>query len=455
METTLPRNLETLVEDLKPRNFSKKGRIWIAVLVLICLNGLISYYFQLRDGLGVTGMTDYVSWGIYISNFVFFVAVSLVGSLISAILRLSRASWSIPIARVSEIIAVASITFAGIIIVVDMGRPERLWTLLVYGRIQSPIIWDVIVVTTYLVMSILLLYLPLIPDYALLRDRATSERDRKVYSFFSLNFKDTPEQRNLIDRSVFALSILVIPVALGIHTVTSWLFATTLRAGWNSTNMGPYFVAGAFMVGAAAVIIIMYVLRQTYTSGENKRMEKYYSDKLFDNMGKLLVLLSLIYLYFNINEYLTPAFKMMEGERHVLEDLFAGEFAGMFWGTQIVGMVIPIIILLFPKGRKPLSLFIVSIIVVVGAWFKRYLIVIPTLFHPYLPIEMNELPQTVRYIPTYHEWSITLASLAGAMLLATILIRFIPPVGIDEMAEVAEKEEEKRKFYEQTKFASK
>ena len=193
--------------------------------------------------------------------------------------------------------------------------------------------------------------------------------------------------------------------------------------------MGPYFVAGAFMVGAAAVIVMMFIVRKTY------RMEKYFTDDLFDKMGKLLVLLSLIYMYFNINEYLTPAFKMMEGESRVLEDLFTGEFAGMFWGAQIIGMVIPIFILMFKKGRKPIPIFLVSIIVVVGAWFKRYLIVIPTLFHPYLPIEMNEFPQQVRYIPTYHEWSITIASLAGAMLIASLLIRFIPPVGIDEVAE--------------------
>jgi len=426
---TVEKKLDDLVNELKPRRLGWKGRFWITVLGLICLNGLISYYHQLRDGLGVTAMSDYVSWGIYISNFVFFVAVSLVGSLISAILRLSNANWSIPLARIAEIIAVASITFAGLIIIVDMGRPERLWTLFVYGRIQSPIVWDVMVVSTYLVMSILLLYLPLIPDYALLRDRSTSKYARRFYTVFSLNFKNDPRQRKLLNKSIRHLSILIIPVALGIHTVTSWLFSTTLRAGWNSTNMGPYFVAGAFMVGAAAVIAVMFVVRKTY------RMEKYFTDELFNKMGKLLVLLSLIYLYFNINEYLTPAFKMMEGEKHVLEDLFAGEFAGMFWSTQIIGMVIPIIILTFKKGRKPLPMFLVSIVVVVGAWFKRYLIVIPTLFHPYLPIEMNELPQQVRYIPTYHEWSITIASLAGAMLIASLLIRFIPPIGIDELAE--------------------
>jgi molybdopterin-containing oxidoreductase family membrane subunit len=223
---------------------------------------------------------------------------------------------------------------------------------------------------------------------------------------------------------------LIIPVALGIHTVTSWLFASTLRGGWNSTNLGPYFVAGAFMAGAAGVIILMYVARRYY------KLEGYLTDDIFNKMGKLLVLLSLVYLYFNINEYLTPAFKMMVGERKVLEDLFIGDFAPMFWSVQIFGMVIPIILMLTKWGRTPFPLFIISLIVLVGGWFKRYLIVVPTLFHPYLPpSQRNGLPESVHYNPTWDEWSITIASLAGAMLIITILFRFLPFIGINEMAE--------------------
>src|ERR1044072_4554756 len=144
--------------------------IWVAVLSLIAIIGAYAYYRQLRYGLVVTHMRDYVSWGIYISNFVFFVAISLVGSLVSAILKLANVAWRTPLVRISEIIAVAGITFAALIIIVDMGRPERFWHLFVYGRIQSPIIWDVIVISTYFVISLLLLYLPMLPDIALCRD---------------------------------------------------------------------------------------------------------------------------------------------------------------------------------------------------------------------------------------------------------------------------------------------
>lgn len=338
-------NIDELTRDLQPRKFGLRGQLWTTLLVLIILNGFVSYYFQLRDGLSVTAMSNYVSWGIYISNFVFFVAISLVGSLISAILKLSNAKWSIPLTRIAEIIAVANIMFAGLIIIVDMGRPDRILNLFMYGRIQSPIVWDVLVVTTYLTISILLLYIPLLPDFALLRDKMkdTPKWQHQLYKILSLGWTGTAEQYRILHKSVNGLAIVIIPIALGIHTVTSWLFASTLRGGWNSTNFGPYFVAGAFVVGAAAVISLMYVARRSY------KLEAYLTEDIFDKMGKLLVMLSLVYTYFTINEYLTPAFKMMEGERSLIEDLFVGGFAPMFWGVQIFGVFIPVFVMLFKK----------------------------------------------------------------------------------------------------------
>ncbi len=425
-------SIEELTRDLQPRKFGISGQLWTALLCVVILNGLVSYYFQLRDGLCITGMSNSVSWGIYISNFVFFVAISLVGSLISAILKLSNAKWSIPLTRIAEIIAVANIAFAGLIIIVDMGRPDRIFNLFTHGRIQSPIVWDVLVVTTYLAISTLLLYIPLLPDLAILREnmKGLPKWQHRLYSILSLGWKGSEEQYDILHKSVRTLAIIIIPVALGIHTVTSWLFASTLRGGWNSTNFGPYFVAGAFVVGAASVISLMFVARRHY------QLEKYITDDLFDKMGKLLVMLSLIYTYFTINEYLTPAFKMMGGERGLIEDLFVGNFAPMFWGVQIFGVLIPVVVMLFKKGRKPWPLFIVANMTIVGAWFKRYLIVIPTLFHPYLPaVERNGVPKAIQYIPTWNEWSITLASLAGSLLIITILFRYLPFISMWEIAE--------------------
>jgi Ni/Fe-hydrogenase subunit HybB-like protein len=418
---------EKIIEDLLPQKFGRRGMIWTAILMLICLIGLYAYYRQLKYGLVVTHMRDYVSWGIYISNFVFFVAISLVGSLITAIFRLANVKWATPLTRIAEIIAVSAIVFASLIIIVDMGRPGRLLNLFVHGRIQSPIMWDVIVIGTYFFISILLLYFPLLPDFKILirfRERSGKLLNR-LYRFQGSFWKGTIGQIRISDRSINILCIIIIPVAFCIHTVTSWLFATTYRPGWDSTNFGAYFISGAFLVGAGGVVIAMYVFRRVY------KLEKYIKEMHFEKMGRIVVLLALLYLYFNINEYLIPAFKMKKPEQAHLTQLFYGEFAPLFWFSIMVGMIIPIFILVFKKGRKPLPMFVAGVMVVVGAWFKRYLIVTPTLLHPFMPIQ--DVPASYHhYFPSWEEWAIAMGSLSGALLIITLFARIYPIIPIHE-----------------------
>ncbi|HET9824569.1 MAG TPA: NrfD/PsrC family molybdoenzyme membrane anchor subunit [Chitinophagaceae bacterium] len=418
---------DKITQDLLPQKFGARGMIWTATLIVICLVGAYAYSLQLRKGLVVTNMRDYVSWGIYISNFVFFVAISLVGSLITAVLRLANVQWSTPLTRIAEIIAVAAIVFASIIIVVDMGRPERFVNLFVHGRLQSPIIWDVVVIGTYFFLSLFLLYFPLLPDLKILirnKDRSPKWLNR-FYRFMGSFWKGTKEQFKISDKAITILCVTIIPVAFAIHTVTSWLFATTYRPGWDSTNFGAYFISGAFLVGAGGVVVAMYVFRKAY------RLENYITDYHFERMGRIVVMLALLYFYFNINEYLIPAFKMKKPEEAHLTNLFAGEFAPIFWFAILVGMIIPIFIMLPRRGRKPLPMFIAGVMVVVGAWFKRYLIVTPTLLHPFLP--MDNVPEGFRhYFPSWQEWAIAMGSLAGALLVITFFARIFPIVPIHE-----------------------
>ncbi len=418
---------DKITSDLLPQKFTNRGMLWVGFLLVLCALGLFAYIRQLKYGLVVTSMRDYASWGIYISNFVFFVAISLVGSLITAILRLTGVHWSTPLTRIAEIIAVSAITFAALIIIVDMGRPERFLNLALFGRIQSPIMWDVIVITTYFFISLLLLYIPLLPDMKILIEKTESSQKWliKIYKFLGSFWQGTHLQFRISHKAITILSITIIPVAFSIHTVTSWLFATTYRPGWDSTNFGAYFISGAFLVGAGGVVVAMYVFRSMY------KLENYITNLHFDRMGKILVMLGLLYLYFNINEYLIPAFKMKKSEEAHLTGLLAGEFAPIFWFAIIVGMIIPIIILLFKSGRKPLPMFIVGIMVVVGAWFKRYLIVTPTLLHPFLP--MHNVPESYHhYFPSWEEWAIAIGSLAGALLVITIFARIFPIIPIQE-----------------------
>ena len=427
MANTTTLTTEQITRDLLPQKFGRLGTIWTAVLVLIALVGAFAYYRQLRYGLMVTNMGDYVSWGIYISNFVFFVAISLVGSLITAILRLANVHWATPLTRIAEIIATSAIVFASIIIVVDMGRPERFTNLFLHGRLQSPIIWDVIVIGTYFFISLLLLYFPLLPDLKILIQfkENTGRALHKLYRFQGAFWKGTAAQFRVSERAINILCIIIIPVAFCIHTVTSWLFATTYRPGWDSTNFGAYFISGAFLVGAGSVLVSMYVFRRAY------HLKNYITEIHFEKMGRIVVLLALLYLYFNINEYLVPAFKMKKPEEAHLTQLFAGEYAHMFWFAIMAGMIIPIMILLFKKGRKPLPSFIAGVLIVVGAWFKRYLIVTPTLLHPFLP--MQDVPASFhRYFPSWEEWAIAMGSLAGTLLIITFFARIYPIIPIHE-----------------------
>lgn len=437
VDNLTPLNNEQITSDLLPQKFGKRGMMWVGFLVVICLIGAYGYYRQLDQGLVVTNMGDYVSWGIYISNFVFFVAISLVGSLITAIFRLANVKWSTPLTRISEIIAASAIIFASLIIIVDMGRPERLYNIFLHGRIQSPITWDVIVISTYFFISILLLYLPLLPDLQILiRQNKYPGWLKKTYRFLGSFWKGSSKQVKINNKSITILCILIIPVAFCIHTVTSWLFATTYRPGWDSTNFGAYFVSGAFLVGAGGVVVAMFVFRRVY------KLEKYITQVHFDKMGKVTVLLSLLYLYFNVNEYLVPAFKMKKSEQDHLTQLFSGDYAPLFWFAVLIGMMIPILIMINKKGRKPLPMFIAGIMIVVGAWIKRYLIVTPTLLHPLLP--MQEVPEEYKYyFPSWEEWAIAFGSLAGALLIITLFVRIFPIIPIQETITEHEENQEK------------
>jgi Ni/Fe-hydrogenase subunit HybB-like protein len=425
-------NIEQLIEDTtRTVNLRNKGFLaWMTFLTLALFGCLYAYSIQFRTGLGVTGLGDYISWGMYISNFVFFVASSLIGMLISSVLGLIGIKWITPITRIAEIIAIAFAAVAGLVIVSDMGRPDRLANVFLHGRFQSPILWDITVVTTYVVISALLYFLPLIPDLAICKEKIKNAPAwlQKMYGILAMNWVGSPEQAQIIRRSIRILLILIIPVALSIHTVTSWLFAVTYRAGWDSSIFGPYFVSGAFVAGTAAVLIAMYFYRQNY------KLHKYITEEHFDKMCKLLVLVSLVYLYFNINEFLVPGYKLKKIDTIHLHELFTGEYAPLFWFAQIAGLILPIALLLFRAMRKPLPALIIALFVITGSWIKRYLIVVPTMQNSFLPIQHVPL-KFQHYSPTLIEMAITAASFLLVLIIVTVLSKLFPVLPVYEMTE--------------------
>ncbi len=426
---------------LKPVGLNMRFHIWMGFLTISLLVCMYFYMKQLQHGLIVTGLRDYVSWGMYLANFVFFVAASLIGMLISGVLGLLGQNWIKPIARIAEIIAVAFAAIAGLVIVFDMGRPERLPYVFLYGRIQSPILWDVTVVTTYLFISLLLWFIPLIPDLAIAKSRLNNAPGWlvAVYSFLSLKWSHHPEQNKIIFKTTRILLILVIPTAFAIHTVTSWLFAVNPRPGWDSTIFGPYFLTGAFVAGSAALIMAMFFYSRNY------KLNHFITDEHFNKMGKLLLLTSLVYLYFNINEFIVPGYKLKSADAIHLKELFSGHYSLMFWLVQGGGLVLPILLLLLKSMRKPLPLTIISLVVFIAAWFKRYLIVVPTMEHPYLPKQFVP-KEWIFYEPTIAEIAITVAPFIMALMIITIMSKLFPVVPIWEVTGMGEHENTEREM---------
>jgi molybdopterin-containing oxidoreductase family membrane subunit len=417
---------------LRPlEKIGKAGKIWIAFLVMVCLAGVYAYYIQETKSKYVTvSLRDYTMWGVYISNFVFFVALSLVGVLMSAVLKLTHFEWYRPLSRIAEVIAVGAIMLAGVSIVAAMGRPDRLYYLVTHGRIQSPIVWDIIVIMTYLATSLILLFIPLIPSLSTCKNHLhhLPKWQLKMYDVLSFGWEGTPEQWKILKRTVKILTVLVIPLGISIHTVTAWLFALTLRSEWDSTNFGAYFVSGAFLLGVAAMILATFIFRKAY------KLENYLTEMHFDKLGQTMVLMGFIYGYFNINEYLVPAYKMSGLHKNHLLNLFTGEEAPFYWSVVFFGIIVPCILPLFKKLRKPLPLTIIALSVSIAGWFKRYLIVIPGLLHPYLPIQ--DVPASWKhYSPSFIEMTIVAATFAAMLLIVTLFSRYFPIISVWEVAE--------------------
>lgn len=362
---------------------SRGGRLAMAFVALIFAWGVMAYMYQLRHGLAVTAMTDYFSWGVYIINFVFFIGISMAGSLISAILRLTGADWRRPITRLAEGVTVFALIGAALMILVDMGRPDRFFHVLRYGRLQSPILWDVFSLSTYLAGSVLFLYLPLIPDLAILRDQAErfSPWRRWLYTKLSLGWTGTPEQHHRLERAITVMSIVIIPVAVSIHTVTAWLFGMTLRPGWHSTIIGPDFVVGALYSGIAAVLTVMAYLRRKF------HLEACITVEHFKRLGLLLLVLCAAYIYFVVNEYIGAVYTREGAERELVEAIFRGPFAAQFWTMAGVGLVAPFLLLALPWTRTVSGIVTASVLANIGMWLKRYVIVVPTLSSPFLPVD--------------------------------------------------------------------
>ncbi|MCX6060083.1 MAG: polysulfide reductase NrfD [Chloroflexi bacterium] len=472
--------------------FDRKFWTTLVVLIVIIAPGMLLYARQLVLGLGVTDLNRPVFWGAYLVNFIFLIGIAMAGTVISAVLQLLKVNWRRPITRIAESLTVFGLMTAGLQIIMDMGRPDRLVFTLLYGRLQAPLLWDIASLTLYLLTAIFALYLQLIPDIALLRDTSPASAPlwrKKLYSILSLGWTGAKEQWRRLEKAITVVSVFIIPIGISLHTVTSWLFSTTVQPGWKSTILGPYFVVGAIFSGIGLLFIATTFARQY-----NKHLKEYITESFYTNLGWIFIVMSAVWFYFTLNETLVVVTEQETLEFPVMASKLFGEFAPAFWG-MIILMIAATWILVAPKfvsdkpTRNPLfqtatglvataisiviffllwlrlpalaapaiqsilifafivlfifallgvtkwmktriitSTVIASAFVLFGMWLERWNILLPTLTHARL------IPYTT-YNPTITEIAVTISTFGILTLMFVVFYKFFPSISIWEVEE--------------------
>ncbi len=437
METTNTASFEKLREfRSQVERPSGKSIVWIVFLVLLILWGIWALYVQISGGHIVTGMRDNVVWGIFIVNFIFFMGISYAGALISGTLHLFRTPWRKPVIRMAELITIIALFIGPLYILLCIGRLDRLPFLVLFGRIQSPITWDVIAISTDIFGCIIFLYLSVLRDIAALRDFSELKIPKwrkKLYRILALGYTGTPEQQKRLNNATDIMAAMVIAIAIIVYSVLAWIFSVTLQPGWHSTIFGPYFVIAAVYSGTGVLIIAMWIFRKIY------HLEKYLTKKHFVNIGVLMLVLAAFFGYFTFSEYLTKWYGSQKDDENLI-GLLMDKYFLMFILSNYLGVLMPLIVVGIPKFRTINMITITAVVVVIALWLNRYLIVVPTLESPYLPIQDARL-DWISYSGTWVEWALTIGGVASFCLFFTIGARFIPIIPVSEEKEKKRKEE--------------
>jgi molybdopterin-containing oxidoreductase family membrane subunit len=426
MIETTPRKIS---DDLLRPLMQTSWRFYLTVAFLgaIVLIGVGAWFYQVTQGFGVTGIRWPIFWGFYVTNFVFWIGISHAGTLISAILRLVNARWRRPVTRCAEVITVFALMIGALFPIIHLGRPWLFFWLipypserLIWPNFRSPLVWDFFAINTYLVGSIIFLLLPAIPDFALVRDRSKGWR-RRIYGALALGWQGTTKQWHRLESAMQIMAIAIIPVAVSVHTIVSFDFSMALVPMWHSTIFGPYFVAGAIFSGIAALILAMAVLRRVL------HLEEHLHPVHFENLGKLLLMMSLLWTYFVFAERLTVWYGNEPSEMAVFWATQRGAYAPLYWTMVVCNFVIPLSILSIRRLRTIAGCVAAASAVLVGMWLERFLIIVPSLGHKYLPYSWGT------YRPQPVEILVTISTFAAMTLLYVLFSKAVPIISIWEL----------------------
>jgi len=410
------------------RPFRRPGRgywLLLAALTAVVALGAVAWAVQIRRGLGVSGFNDHSFWSIDLADVVTFIGVSYGGAVISAVLRLTGASWRAPLSRLAEGTAVVTVLIGGALIFPHLGRPERAWELVTRPNFSSPVFWDFVAISTYTIGSIIFFILPLFPDMAILH-RAHREqigRRARLYAAVSRGWAGTPRQRSVLSGALGLTAIMIIPLAVSVHSVLAWAFSLVSRPWWHESVWAPYFVVAALYSGVALVILVVAGFRRAY------HLERFITERHFVRLGFILAAFAAAYLYLTFADILPDAYVGERDTTAVFQLLLIGRFAPYFWTFVVAAGLLPLLLVAIPRTRTVPGMVVAAAFVVPAMWLKRMIMVTGPATYDRITSAFGAYHFTWTYI------SMTLAATAAVPLLLMLLFRLVPLLSIDEIEE--------------------
>lgn len=441
---TLPtaRNLDavnaTIAAPLLQRGSWSWRAWWIgfAVSLVGTAGFLISIFFIFYRGIGIWGVNTTVVWGVAISNYVWWIGIGNAGTLISAMLLLMRQKWRASTNRFAEAMTLFAATIAGIFPIIHLGRPMYFYwltpypnTMHVWPQWRSALIWDFWAILSYILFSILFWYVGLIPDFATMRDRATKKAPALIYGALALGWRGSARHWHAYEILHLALACLGVPLVVSLHSVVGMDFAASLMPGWQETIFPPYFVVGAMYSGFAMVACLAALVRWGF------RMQALITIAHFDVMAKIMLAASIIMGLSYATEWFNGWYGGERADRSLVAFEFAGSYAPMFWVLLACNVAIPQAFWFAPVRRSVFAVFVIAVIINIGMWLERILIIWNTLSHDYTP-SMWRL-----FLPTVWDWITTFGSLGPFALMYLVFVRLLPVVSMHEVRKLVAEEQ--------------
>ncbi|ACN14624.1 MopB [Desulforapulum autotrophicum HRM2] len=405
---------------------------WCIIALMFCgaVMGASCWAYQIFVGVGVAGMNTPVHWGTYLINFVFWVGIAHSGTLISAILFLFRAGWRNPIARAAETMTVFAVCIAGLFPFIHLGRAWLVFYMLplpnqrtLWPNFQSPLMFDVIAISTYLTVSSLFWYTGLIPDLAIIRDRSEGVR-KKIFKVLSLGWSGKTGQWMNYSRAYLLFAGLATPLVISVHSVVSWDFALSVIPGWHTTIFAPYFVAGAIHSGLAMVLTLSIPLRKIL------KYEALITMDVLESIAKTIVFTGIIVGFAYGTELFIAWYSRNTIEMETFWWRAFGHYAPEYWIMVVCNTVIPLLYLSKKIRTHVIPLFVISIFVNIGMWFERFVIIAGSVAHDFLPNAWGH------YRPTWVEGGIMVGAFCLFFFLFLLFVKHLPSVSMTEMKEM-------------------